>query len=195
MMTMPWDLTRSYVEPGDLQKAKTHQIGARRNGKINKPNRQFEVRRYLIRIGKVINKYAAEGPDRERKKGATQQCEENDRLPGIFPDKIDDHIDAHVDALADTISRAKLCHPDEEINAQLLRPGQIESAKKLKNGPAALEHPIVAVGPAPVCGIDGGRQPISLHDGGENQKRRRRDQAADENLFEAVQYAYEQTRQ
>ena len=60
------------------------------------------------------------------KKRTGEQPEQHHLAPDALAELIDQHIDADVNAGAHAVGGAELGHPDEQVDAQLLCPAQID---------------------------------------------------------------------
>ena len=82
---------------------------------------------------------------------------------------LDQDVDADMDAGAHAIGRAELRHPDEHVDAELLRPGELDRKQdRIQQG-----------------NVD----QIAMHDGDEGDQRRRAHQARDDDFLEPVENA------
>ena len=90
-------------------------------------------------------------------------------LRGVGLQLVDQHVDADMDAGAHAIGGAELRHPHEHVDAELLRPGQVDLDRRADRGT--------------------GRRAVAMHDRDEDQQRRRRDQAGDQDFLEPIEDA------
>jgi len=114
------------VGPADLEEAEAHQARAERDRQVDEPHRRFEIVGLLAGLEHLRNKGGAEGGDHAREQRAAEQREQDDMLARMFGQAIDQQIDADMDAGAHAVGRAELRHPDEHVDAEFLRPGQIQ---------------------------------------------------------------------
>ena len=173
--------------PGNLQEAEAHQPGAERQRQIYRPHRPFEIVRLLAGLEHFPDKRAAEHGDDAGEKCTTEQAEHDHPLARSRGKQVDEDVDADVDARPHAISGAELRHPDEHVNAEFLRPGQIQRREpKIQ----VLQHPwhdgdTVRVRPFRQIDRDAGA--VAMQHSDENQQRRRRNQRGDEPLFQMVE--------
>jgi hypothetical protein len=94
--------------------------------------------------------------------------------PHIRVQHVDHNVDADMDTGAHAIGGAELRHPHEHVDAQFLRPSQVDVVdKRIEKRDA--HH-------------------VALHDGHENQQRGSRNQTRDERFFETIENAKEHLR-
>ena len=110
----------------DLQEAEAHQVGAQGNAEIDEPARDLEIGRDLVGVHQSDHEFRAHGADYGGEERAAEQAEQHHRIaPGRF-ELVHHHVDADMDAGAHAIGRTELGHPHEHVDAQFLRPGQVD---------------------------------------------------------------------
>src|SRR4029078_12175274 len=129
---------------GDLQETEAHQIGAERHAEEDDPARQLHVWPKMIGRVKLDYEFGAHGADDGREKSAAEQTEKDDLLAPLRLQHVDHDVDTDMDAGAHAIWCTDLRHPHEHVDAELLRPGQIdvveERIKKRDAERVALHH-------------------------------------------------------
>mmetsp|Transcript_11757 Transcript_11757/g.27433 ORF Transcript_11757/g.27433 Transcript_11757/m.27433 type:complete len:209 (+) Transcript_11757:516-1142(+) len=169
--------------PADLQEAVAHQRRAQRDGGVDDPGRPFQVGRgrpfeHVVAgladqlqegiVGAVVpHEGAAHHRDDAGEEGAGQQAEDHETaaVPGAHA--VDHHIDPDVDAGPHAIGRTELAHPDEQDDAELLRPAHVD-----------LQRDVLDIGQA---------GEIAVHDGDKDHQRGRGHQEGDQPLLEMIQ--------
>jgi len=160
--------------PGDLQEAEAHQIRAKRHAEEDDPAWKFQVGRDLAGRVKLDHKLRAHRADDEGEERSGEQAEQHDLGAPLRLQHVDQNVDADVDAGAHAIGGAELRHPDEHVDADLLRPGQVDVVEnRIEPGDA---------------------DRVALHDGDENDQSRPRDQGGDEELLEPVENSQDHLR-
>ena len=124
--------------PGDLQEAEAHQVGAERDGQVDDPDRDLQVRRGGVGVGHVPDEVGPEGPHQAGEQGPGEEPEEDELAPPALGQVVDQDVHADVDAGAHPVGRAELGHPHEHVDAQLLGPAQVDG-----------EEPVVDAHPSP----------------------------------------------
>ena len=112
--------------PGHLQEAEAHQAGAERQRQVDDPHRHFEIVR-LLPVWKICQ--TNEPPNTATMPvNSAPHSRPNTitRLRDAAAQHVDEDVDADMDAGAHAIGGAELGHPDEHVDAQLLRPGQVQ---------------------------------------------------------------------
>src|SRR5438105_10855606 len=128
-------LTGLVERPCDLQKAEAHQVRAKRNAQVDDPQGQLEVRRCLIGVSDLPDVVRTQGAHDNGEQRAREQAEEHVFAAQVIGQPIDQHVDADVNAGPDAVRGAELGHPDEHVDAKLLRPGEIKRQQPiLKHG-------------------------------------------------------------
>ncbi len=120
--------------PGNLEKAETHQSRTERDRQIDDPHRRFEIVGLLAGLPHLANEGGAEARDDAGKQCPTQQAERNHATAGGRGQGVDQHVDADMDAGAHAVGCAELGHPDEHVDAKLLRPRQVAGGKPKEDG-------------------------------------------------------------
>jgi hypothetical protein len=166
-VVMMRQLAREEVMVSDLQEAEAHQIGARGNAEIDEPARDLEIGRDLVGVHQSDHEFRAHGADHGGEERAAEQPEQHHRIaPGRF-ELVDHHIDADMDAGAHAIGGAELGDPHEHVDAQFLRPGQVDRKQD---------------------GIqEGNADEIAVHHREEDDERRQRHQRRDQYLLKSIE--------
>ncbi len=160
--------------PSDLQKAVAHQRRSQRNRHVYPPHGHFEIGRSLDGMADMPDKVRAHDRNRAGEQRSGQQTEQNDGFLFFRRKAVDQHVHAHMDAGAHAIRRAELGHPHEHIDAEFLRPAQVER-----------QQPVLQA-------RNGKARHIAIHDGNKNEQGRRRHQNGDQRFFQPVEHAVEQ---
>src|SRR5690349_368322 len=155
--------------PRNLQEAEAHQVRAERDAEVHDPLRQLEVRRHRIGVRDVPRERCAERADDAGEERAREQAEQHVRLARAGRQAVDHHVDADVDASAHAVRGAELRHPHEHVDAQLLRPGEIE-----------LEQRVLEAG-----NCQSGR--VTMRHRHEDQQRRRAHEERDKPFLEMIE--------
>ncbi len=108
--------------PGDLQEPEAHQPGAERDRQIDDPHRRLQVVRHLAGLEHLHDEDRPERGDGAGEQRAAQQAEQDHAPARERTDAIDEHVHADVDAGSHAVGGAEFRHPDEHVDAQLLRP-------------------------------------------------------------------------
>src|SRR5258708_2033066 len=157
------------VRNRDLEKPEAHQVGAKRNAEVDQPARNLEIGGDLVGVHQPDHEFRAHGTDHGGEEGAAEQAEQNNDIPPRRFELVDQNIDADMDAGAHAIGRTELRHPHEHVDAQLLRPRQIDGKQqRIKQGNA---------------------DEVAMHDRKENDEGRERHQRRDQYLLKPVEDA------
>src|SRR5262249_8140140 len=97
--------------------------------KENDPAGQLQIRRDLISRVKLNHELCTHRANHERKKRAAKQAEHHHPLAWAGVQHVDHDVDTDMDARTHAVGSAKLRHPHEHVDAQLLRPCQIDVVK------------------------------------------------------------------
>src|SRR5258705_7440957 len=136
-MVMMRQLAGTPIVERDLKKAEAHQVGAERNAEIDEPARNLEVGRDLVGVHQSDDELRAHGADQAGEKSAAEQAEQDNDISPRRLELVDHDIDADMDAGSHAIGRAELRYPHEHVDAQFLRPGQIDGKQqRVKQGNA-----------------------------------------------------------
>src|SRR4029078_875283 len=160
-------LSATPKRPVNLQKAKAHEIGAERHTQEDNPAGQLEIRRDLIGRIKLDYELCSHRCDDKREKCASKQAEHHYLLAWGWLQHVDHDVDANMDACAHAVGGAEFRHPHEHVDAQLLRPRQIDVIKdRIEKWDTD-------------C--------VALHNRNKDQQRRGRDQARDQNFLKTIE--------
>ena len=177
------------VGPGDLQEAEAHQPGAERDRQVDEPHRRFEVVRLLAGLEHLADERHAEGGDHAGEQRAAQQREQDHLLARVLRQAVDEQVDADMDAGAHAIGGAELRHPDEHVDAEFLRPGQVERGKPQIDALEELRQHRNAMRGRPFRQIDRQTGAVAMHHRDEDQAGRGGDQDRDQPLLEVIERA------
>ena len=180
--------------PSDLQEAEAHQSGAERNRGKDDPHSHFKIVRPDAGVIDLPDKGAAEDRYRSGEQRAAQQAEDDHALARRRPQHVDENVDADMDAGAHAIGGAELGHPDEHVDAQLLRPGDVDRAEPTEDAEQQRRQQRQAVRGRPFRQVDRSAGAVAVQHSEENQDRRRRDQRRDQPLLEMIECAQNQAR-
>src|SRR6266571_4233193 len=133
--------------------------------------RPLEIGRDLPGAEHAKHEQAAKNGDRAGEKRSGEQIERDPEAPLGGREHAHQNVDADVDAGANPVGGAELRHPDEQVDAQLLRPGEVD-----------------VLGVSPYPGDVGG---VAMQNRNENDDRRERHEARDEPFFEMIEDAVE----
>src|SRR5690242_10591692 len=117
---------RARERPRYLQEAEAHQVRAEGNAQVDDPLRQLEVGRSRVRMSDVPDEARAERADDAGEQRAGGETEQHVELARIGRQTIDHHVHSDMDAGAHAVGSAELRHPHEHVDAQLLRPRQVD---------------------------------------------------------------------
>src|SRR5262245_22347755 len=106
-MTMVGQEAGTQKAPGNLEKAKAHEIGAKRYAEIDEPARPLEFRRDLIRV-ELVDIDRAQGSDDAGEQGAAEERKHDDWAAGARFEPVDQHVDPDMDAGAHAEGGAEL---------------------------------------------------------------------------------------
>ena len=175
------------IEPRNLQEAEAHQPGAERDREVDDPHRRFQIVRLLAGLEHLGDERAAEARDHAGEERAAQQAEQDDLLARARRHPVDEKVHADMDAGAHAVGGAELGHPDEHVDAKLLRPRDVERGKpQIDVLEDRRQHGYAARG-QPFRQIDRDAGAIAVQHREENQRGRRRDQRGDHPFFQMVE--------
>ena len=117
------------IGPANLQEAEAHQSGAERDRQIDDPHRRFQIVRLLAGLEHLADERAAEHRDHAGKECAAEQAEQDDLLARTRRHPVDQKVHADMDAGANAVGGAEFCHPDEHVDAEFLRPGDVDGGE------------------------------------------------------------------
>ena len=173
-----------------LQEAERHQVGAERDAQIDHPARPFELGRHLVGV-ELVDVDRAERADDAGEQRPAQRREHDHRLACGGRELLDEDVDADMDTGAHPERRAELRHPHEHVGGELLRPGEVDRGERQVDPVGDGSEPDEAVPVRPIGDRHRIAGAVAMHHGDEGDDRRRRDQDADDPLFEPVENAVE----
>ncbi len=181
------ELSGPIEPPRHLQEAEAHQPRAERQSQIDDPHRRFEIVRLLAGFEHLVHEQAAEHRDHAGEQRAAKQREDDHLLAGRWRQQVDQHVDADMDAGAHAIGGAEFGHPDEHVDAEFLRPGQIARHEPRIDRAQDIRNHRHAVRSSPFGEINRNAGAVAVQHRDENQRGCGRDERSDEPFLKMIE--------
>jgi hypothetical protein len=78
-------------------------------------------------VHQLDDEFGTHGADDPGKQRPAEQAEQDGPFPPAVVELVDQNVHADMDASPHAVSRAEFRHPDEHVDAEFLRPGEIDA--------------------------------------------------------------------